>query len=229
MLILKNNIDIKKYKTLVFDCDGVILNSNKVKTEAFYQSALPYGEAAAQALVDYHVSHGGISRYKKFAFFLEEVVPIHAQGIHGPNLNHLLESYANFVKEGLLTCEVANGLHELRNSSPDTNWLIVSGGDQSELRKIFAKRKLDTLFDAGIFGSPDTKDEILARELKSNTIQTPALFLGDSKYDYQAATSAYLDFIFLSNWSEVKNWKNWCNTSNIRSINNLKELLNEDN
>lgn len=218
MLILKNNIDIKKYKTLVFDCDGVILNSNKVKTEAFYQSALPYGEAAAQALVDYHVSHGGISRYKKFAFFLEEVVPIHAQGIHGPNLNHLLESYANFVKEGLLTCEVANGLHELRNSSPDTNWLIVSGGDQSELREIFSARSLDCLFDGGIFGSPDTKDEILAREIVRGNIQTPALFFGDSKYDYQAATDAKLDFVFLYYWTEVKDWKDWVKLNNIDVI-----------
>ena len=177
MLILKNNIDIKKYKTLVFDCDGVILNSNKVKTEAFYQSALPYGEAAAQALVDYHVSHGGISRYKKFAFFLEEVVPIHAQGIHGPNLNHLLESYANFVKEGLLTCEVANGLHELRNSSPDTNWLIVSGGDQSELREIFSARSLDCLFDGGILAAQILKMKFLHVKLLEGIFKLLHCFL----------------------------------------------------
>lgn len=60
-----------EYKTLVFDCDRVILNSNKVKTEAFYQSALAYGEQAAQALVEYHIANGGISRYKKFAYFLD--------------------------------------------------------------------------------------------------------------------------------------------------------------
>lgn len=224
---MKNRIS--NYASLVFDCDGVILNSNKVKTDAFYQAALPYGEAAAQALVDYHVANGGVSRYLKFAYFLELLVPQFAPNRTGPSLDELLENYAQAVLQGLLTCDVAPGLKELRAATPNVRWLIVSGGDQSELRKIFAKRKLDTLFDAGIFGSPDTKDEILARELKSNTIQTPALFLGDSKYDYQAATSAYLDFIFLSNWSEVKNWKNWCNTSNIRSINNLKELLNEDN
>ncbi|MFH7588150.1 HAD family hydrolase, partial [Oceanimonas smirnovii] len=61
---------VTDYVTLVFDCDGVVLNSNKVKTEAFYKAALPYGEAAAQAMVDYHVAHGGVSRYKKFAYFL---------------------------------------------------------------------------------------------------------------------------------------------------------------
>lgn len=48
--------------TLVFDCDGVVLNSNRIKTEAFRVVAAPYGDAAAGALVQYHLAHGGISR-----------------------------------------------------------------------------------------------------------------------------------------------------------------------
>ena len=27
--------NLNKYKSLIFDCDGVILNSNKIKTDAF--------------------------------------------------------------------------------------------------------------------------------------------------------------------------------------------------
>jgi hypothetical protein len=42
--------------TLVFDCDGVVLNSNRIKTEAFRLVAAPYGEAAAEALVQYHLA-----------------------------------------------------------------------------------------------------------------------------------------------------------------------------
>mgnify|MGYP002280379498 CR=1 FL=1 len=53
--------DLSGYNTLVFDCDGVILNSNSIKTEAFYQTALPHGEDAAQVLRDYHLCNGGIS------------------------------------------------------------------------------------------------------------------------------------------------------------------------
>ena len=26
---------MKKYKSIIFDCDGVILNSNEIKTESF--------------------------------------------------------------------------------------------------------------------------------------------------------------------------------------------------
>lgn len=213
------------YVSLVFDCDGVILNSNRVKTDAFYQAALPYGEAAAQALVDYHVAKGGISRYLKFAYFLEQIVPEYAAGSTGPNLDELLEHYANALLEGLLTCEVAPGLHKLRELTPNTRWLIVSGGDQAELRYVFAQRGLAELFDAGIYGSPDSKDEILARELQNGTIQNPSLFLGDSKYDHQAATTAGLDFVFLSGWSEVKDWGKWTEKKKIKERTNLVQLI----
>ncbi|WP_444989128.1 HAD family hydrolase [Halomonas mongoliensis] len=202
-------LSVTDYTTLVFDCDGVVLDSNKVKTEAFYQATLPYGEAAAQAMVEYHVANGGVSRYKKFAHFLEQIIPAHADLQHGPDMEALLQAYAGHVREGLLSCEMAPGLKALRRQTPGVRWLIVSGGDQAELRDVFTQRGIAEWFDGGIFGSPHTKDEILARELASGNIQLPSLFLGDSKYDHQAASSAGLDFIFLSRWSEVPDWKSW--------------------
>ncbi|EPN6726158.1 HAD family hydrolase [Pseudomonas sp. GD03817] len=211
------------YSTLVFDCDGVLLDSNKVKTQAFYEAALPYGATAAQALADYHVANGGVSRYKKFSYFLENIVHVQVEGV---TLENLLDCYAKHVRSGLLSCSVADGLQELRDKTPNTRWLIVSGGDQAELREIFAHRNLDTLFDGGIFGSPDIKEDILAREQGSGNITFPALFIGDSKYDYKAAREAKIDFIFMSDWSEVTNWKEWCMENEIYSLAKISSLNN---
>lgn len=191
--------DALSFRTYVFDCDGVVLDSNRVKTYAFYQAALPYGKTAATKLVDYHVENGGISRYLKFDYFLSNIVV----GENGPGRDEMLELYSEKVREGLLTCQVAPALRELRAATRDSRWMIVSGGDQAELRAVFRHRGLDDLFDAGIFGSPDTKDQILSRQLKLGTIDNPAVFLGDSKYDMEAATRAGLDFIFVRNWSEA--------------------------
>lgn len=217
---------IKQYRTLVFDCDGVVLDSNKVKTEAFYKAALPYGENAAQALVDYHVAHGGISRYKKFAWFLQELVPLYAPKKNGPNLDALLRVYASKVLQGLLTCDIAPGLEKLRDETEDSRWLIVSGGDQDELRKVFAERGLTLWFDGGVFGSPDTKEKILAGGLLSGNIREPAIFFGDSKYDYLAAVGVGLDFAFLHGWTELKDWHEWCKKENIIYFENIAEVLN---
>ncbi len=214
-------MNLAKYQTLVFDCDGVVLNSNKVKTEAFFKAALPYGAVAAQQLVDYHVARGGISRYKKFEWFIEHVV----KGQSRPSLEELLSAYAAEVRQGLLTCDIANGLQELRAKTQHANWLIVSGGDQQELRDVFTARNISDLFDGGIFGSPDSKDTILAREQECGNIRMPALFLGDSKYDVDVSTTAGLDCIFLSGWSEVQDWKLFCEDKQITTKFAIKNLV----
>lgn len=208
---------ITDYQTLVFDCDGVVLNSNKVKTDGFYKAALPYGEDAALELVKYHVANGGISRYKKFKWFLHNVVINKG----GPKFEQLLDSYASEVHQGLINCEIVDGLVELREKTNHANWLIVSGGDQQELRDVFAARGLAKLFDGGIFGSPDSKDEILAREVACNNIGKRALFLGDSRYDHVASSAANLDFVFLSYWTEFSVWQEYAAENNIVVKNSL--------
>ncbi len=218
-------MNISDYRTFIFDCDGVILDSNKVKTRAFYNAALPYGEAAAQALVDYHVANGGISRYRKFEYFLDTLVAQHTLGTYGPDLQSLLDIYAESVRHGLLNCAVAAGLAELRAASADARWLIVSGGDQAELREVFAQRGLAEMFDGGIFGSPDSKDEILSTQLANGNIRPRALFIGDSRYDHVASAGAGLDFLFVSQWTEFPGWQGYCQENALTCIQAIQNLL----
>lgn len=100
----------------------------------------------------------------------------------------------------------------------------MSGGDQIELREIFAARGLEGYFDGGIFGSPDSKDVILEREIAAGTIHTPALFLGDSRYDHIAATRAGLDFAFVSGWSEFHGWRDYVQLHSIREFRSVADL-----
>jgi phosphoglycolate phosphatase-like HAD superfamily hydrolase len=227
---LQENIDIKKYNTFVFDCDGVVLDSNVVKTEAYFRVAKQLGatDAQAQALVDYHVKLGGISRYHKFEWYLREVLH---QPASEAALQEYLDGFAKELEVGLMECEVAKGLTELRAQTSKTNWLILSGGDQKEIRELFAKRTdesnvpLESLFDGGLFGSPDNKDTVLAREIANDNIKLPALFLGDSKYDHEAAVRAGMDFVFLSDWTEVPDWQDYCKLHKIRVLPNIQSLL----
>ena len=216
------NNKITDYRSIVFDCDGVLLNSNRAKTQAFYRAALAYGETAAQALVDYHVVHGGVSRYRKFAYFLEHLVP---QDAEGPGLEALLNHYAEQSHKALLECDLAPGLAELRQLTPQANWLIVSGSDQTELRDIFAQRGLADWFDGGIFGSPDAKDDIVQRERSNGTIREPALLAGDSRFDHVAAQTAGLDFVFVSAWTEFADWRDYCQKRQLARIEYIADLL----
>lgn len=216
-------MDLAQYKTLVFDCDGVILDSNLLKTQAYYDTAIAFGASheQAQAIVDYHVRLGGISRYPKFEYFLHEIMhrPVTAE-----SMTYLLDRFASEIHHGLLHCQLADGLFELRERYPQQRWMVLSGGDQAELRELFKQRGLDSIFDGGIYGSPDNKDQVLASEIASGHLAKPALFLGDSKYDHEAASRAGLDFLFLSEWTEFKGWQTYCEQHGIRILSNLGSL-----
>ena len=69
-------LDIQQYKTIVFDCDGVVLNSNQTKINAYFEVAKRLGgsDAQAQAFVDYHIKLGSFPRNVKIDYYLREIV-----------------------------------------------------------------------------------------------------------------------------------------------------------
>lgn len=217
-------IDLSKYKTIVFDCDGVVLNSNKIKVDAYFQVAKLNGgtDEQAQALADHHVRKGSFPRNGKIEYYLTEILN---QPATPDAMQQYMDTFEEVLDKALMECEVADGLMRLKAHTPQARWMLLSGGDQRELRKIFARRNLADLFEAGIFGGPDIKEIVLAREKGNGNIQMPALFVGDSKYDHQAATGAGLDFVFLSDWTEVADWQTYCQQNHVKVAKNLGSLL----
>jgi phosphoglycolate phosphatase-like HAD superfamily hydrolase len=223
------NIDLTKYKTIVFDCDGVVLNSNKLKVQAYFDVAKRNGgsDEEARAFVHHHVTKGSFPRNGKIEYYLKEIVK---QPVTTAIVQKFLEAFEDILGESLMQCEIAPALVALKAATPQASWMLLSGGDQAELRRVFPRRQLNDynlaqMFEAGIFGGPDQKDDVLARELANGNLQLPALFLGDSKYDHQAATKAGLDFVFLSDWTEVPDWQQYCTENNIVNFKNMADLL----
>ena len=114
----------------------------------------------------------------------------------------------------------------MRFLTKDTKWFIVSGGEQTQIRNIFKQRKLDHFFNGGIYGSPKDKDQILKREISKDNLKLPALFLGDSKYDHKVAELNKLDFIFVFNWTDFKEYNTYCKKNSLKQISMVKDLKN---
>ena len=217
-------IDIKQYKTIVFDCDGVVLNSNQTKIDAYFAVAKKMGgsDAQAQAFVDHHVAKGSFPRNGKIEYYLTEIFK---QPVTETTMQQYMQAFEDVLDVTLMQCEIAAGLDVLKAATPQAKWMLLSGGDQAELRRVFPRRNLAHLFEAGIFGGPDTKDDVLSREKTNGNLQLPALFVGDSKYDHQAASRAGLQFVFLSDWTEVRDWQAYCAENKIAVLANISQLL----
>ena len=209
------------YKTCIFDCDGVLLNSNLIKTEAFSICAKPFGVTAVEALTNYNKINGGVSRYKKLKWFFEDYLGKKSEVLY----QEALKKFGNFVHQELLTCEITPELLKLRDTFSENNWSVVSGGDEKEIRVIFNKRKIDRIFNGGIFGSPLSKHYIFEKNFNNSNFNRPAVYIGDSQLDYEVSRDFDCDFVFLSEWTELKDWKTFVKTNKISHRKLLKDLL----
>lgn len=211
-----------KYKTIIFDCDGVLLNSNQIKSEAFYQTALPTGEGHATELLDFHRNHGGISRNKKFEYFLDSIVK---DGKSRFELSDLLETYAQLVVDKLIDSEQCEDLDLLKKKTSKAKWCVISGGNESEIKEVFQKKGISHYFSGGIFGSPKSKDDIFRELIEEGLIEFPAIYFGDSRYDHEIASKHSVDFIFVSNWTEFADWKTYCSDNQLITIDKLENAI----
>ena len=214
---------MKKYETILFDCDGVILNSNKIKSQAFYRVASVFSIPAANELVEYNRKFGGVSRHEKFEHFRTNILPRYSE--HMPSQEVLVAQFATYVTHGLMQCDVSPHLEDIRFKFPHSDFAVISGGDEAELRQIFETRHIDHYFSGGIWGSPTSKYDIINSHF-SDTICESTLFIGDSELDFRVAKSFGFDFIFLSDWTEMLDWQLFCERNYISNFKNIGEYVN---
>ena len=196
-------MELSKYKTWFFDCDGVLLDSNQLKSGSFYEVALPYGKENAQALVEYNKRLGGVTRFEKFRYFFETILE---KKTFEKELEDALSNFSALVCEKLISCPETSGVRAFLDSLPrDTKKYVVSGGAQAEIQYVFQRRSLDAYFD-GIYGSPDSKEVIMNNRVKSPDMEYSAVFIGDSRYDYEISSKFNIDFFFMTKYTEFKDW-----------------------
>lgn len=212
----------KKKLNLIFDFDGVILNSNLVKTEAFKKISESFGYDNSKKLLDYHLQNGGVSRFKKIRWFVENILEKNDDIL----INELVHSYGLEVSNKLLECELRTDLLKLKKNLQGTFWSIASGGLEEEIITYLQKKSFLKIFDSGVYGSPTTKMEII-KNIKANgqeKYENQWVLIGDSIYDFKCAKSNDINFIFASEWSEIKNPKDFINKNSIKTITGIEQL-----
>ncbi len=171
--------------TLVLDCDGVILESMDIKTQAMYELALPYGEEAADRLKLYHILHGGINRKVKFAWFFEEIL---GKSITDAQMQDWNTRFEELTLDLIKTCPLVPGMQEILETWAGKMPIYVcSGASQHELDYVLPLRGLDKYFTE-ICGAPPSKTPLLAEIIrKAKADPAEVLMVGDASTDMIAA------------------------------------------
>lgn len=196
--------DVRRYRTWLFDCDGVILDSNQAKTDAFRQVVAPYGEAACEAFLAHHVAHGGMSRWAKFEHLFAAILQRPPE--HG-EVERLAAAFGARSAAAILAAPEDPAARPLFASlrRQGCRVYVVSGGAHAELAPVLAERGLDTDVD-GVYGSPTPKVDLVAELDRSGMLERPGVFVGDSRIDHEVAVAHGLDFVFVSRWTEWDGW-----------------------
>jgi phosphoglycolate phosphatase-like HAD superfamily hydrolase len=183
---------LKEAVATLWDFDGVIKDSVKVKSDAFERLFLEFGKELSKKVRSHHESNGGMSRYEKFPLYLSWAGVETSQAV----IEKYDEKFSNMVKQKVIESEWVDGVLEyLYNNHQKQLFFIVTATPQKEIESILLSLKIKPLFEK-IIGSPVKKKDAIKMILKEYKISPKkAIMIGDSSSDYEASSFNNVPFV----------------------------------
>lgn len=186
------------FKTILWDFDGVILDSMKIRDWGFEEIFKNFKKKDVESLLRYHRKNGGLSRYVKIRYFFEVLI---GKTISEKEVLVYAEKFSRLMKKELINPRnlILDSLEFIKNNYKKYNFHIVSGSDQEELRFLCNELNISQYFKS-INGSP-TEKSILIKNILNNyddSLENYCL-IGDSINDYEAAKKNSIKFYSYNN------------------------------
>lgn len=179
------------YKTVILDFDGVLVESNAIKQQAFEALFSKCPEHLA-AILDYHQKNAVI-RFQKFRYIYEHIL----KRPYTPQDEAALgRDFSAFCIESVIKCPEVKGAGKfLEDFYRRVPLYLVSINPEVDLTQILEARGLAQFFKK-VYAVEGSKAGAIRDVLSRENIQPQeAVFIGDSLGDYQSARQAGIDFI----------------------------------
>ena len=214
------------YDVYVFDCDGVLLDSNSMKIDAMAQalSALDGVAGGTEGCLEFFKNNFGLSREHHIDRFFADYIKLEEAVEEKPLKQALLSNYTQCVEERYYDAPL---LPMVETILPKINGacFVASGTEAGQLTRVLEATGLCTYFLA-IFGAPDRKHEVLARLKTEFDNKSHFVMVGDAAADYQAARANDFDFFGLTDFSNTPDeLRRLCNGPHSRAVNDWCELV----
>ena len=183
---------------VVFDFDGTILDSKRIKRLLFYEvvESLDGGRDIINGLLD---SGERLDRYGIFSRFVQRLGETRRSDL--PAGEQLARQYTLLCEQRLAFCPEIPGasasLAALRESGRRA--FVNSGTPEADLKRLIRLRGIEPLFD-GIYGAPETKESNLRKIMALERARPDGVVMvGDTAEDREAAEAVGCFFIGIGN------------------------------
>lgn len=180
-------------KAIIFDFDGVLVESTQIKTSAFKEIFRSEGPVVEDAVAAYHEANPGVPRLDKFRKIYCEIL---RRPVAESELLKLCDRFKSLVFEKVKEAPYVAGVEEfIRNNKNKYSFYVASAAPQAEITEIIYARGMAVWFDS-VYGFPVLKSEAIRKILAGAVLkQKEVIFVGDALTDMTAAVSAGLYFV----------------------------------
>lgn len=198
-------------KNILWDFDGVILNSMKIKGDGFLELFGDYDEKYLKEIEKYHYENGGVSRFEKIKYFYSDIIN---QDISEDDIMMLANQFAEIIENKLYDKSnvIKESIDFIKNHYQNYNFHIVSGAEHYELNKLCRFFEINNYFIT-IEGSPTKKSLLIKNILKQYSYnKEETILIGDAMTDYNASIKNSIGFygynnLKLNNFNYIKSFE----------------------
>ncbi len=180
-------------KNILWDFDGVILDSMPIRDYGFRKIFESFPNELVEDFIKYHRMNGGLSRFHKIKYFYNTL-------LNKEILEEQIQDYATkftlIMKEQLINKKylIQDSVAFIKSAHKNYNFHIVSGSEHHELNYLCEKLDLAEYF-LSINGSPTPKNTLVKHLIEKESYKKEeTILIGDSINDYEAADVNGIDF-----------------------------------
>ncbi|MDD5503733.1 MAG: HAD family hydrolase [Candidatus Omnitrophica bacterium] len=180
-------------KAIIFDFDGVLVESVDIKTKAFRRLFEHEGKEIADMVESYHIANTGVSRFDKFRYFYKTFLK---RELRDAEFNDLCKRFSALVKEEVIKAPYVTGAREFLQSRKDFfDFFITTATPQAEMEWIVEQRGISAFFKA-LYGAPVKKEDAVNDIIRRFALMPDeTAYVGDALSDMQAARANSVNFI----------------------------------
>jgi len=203
---------------VVFDCDGVLLETISAKLQAYVDWILEEHTSLQPTFSEHNRRSFGQSRWVQIRYFYEELVKM--ESVSDVFIESEVQRFTEICEPLCEAAEWAEGARDfvLACNEAGSRTFVLSGTPQEELEGMLQQRDAMELFD-GVMGFPITKEEGLERVVQEHGFRPERiLFVGDAQRDAEAAQAVGTHFVYRPSEADRPTCPIWNETVNLLEL-----------